>query len=122
MVVHWTYSKVSLYPAHVHKHEAAKIRLHNDKMHIGGLEREPFFTHCIDIEGRVFNIGEVGSQIHVALIGGVDDEYQYKNTATREQLHTLRNLIHFYQPLGGNVETGDLKNWDFETWLKAINP
>jgi len=119
VVVHWTYSKVNLYPAHVRIHEAAKIRLHNEKMHIGGLERKPFFTHCIDIEGRVFKIGDVGSQIQLALIGGVDEEFRYKNTASREQLHSLRNLIHFHI---GDAEAGDLKNWDFETWLKAINP
>lgn len=122
VVVHWTYSKLSLNPGQVVKHERARIISETERIRIGGLQRDPLFTHCISQDGRLFKIGDVGPQIHLAIIGGLNEEYQYANTATRDQLHTLANIIRFHLSMGGTVEAGDLKNWDFETWLKAIKP
>lgn len=122
MVVHWTYSKLNLTPGLVTRHERAKIISETDRIRIGGLQRNPFFTHCISQDGRLFALQPLGSQIHLAIIGGLDEDNRYANTATRDQLHTLANIIKFHLSMGGTVKAGDLKNWDFETWLKAIKP
>lgn len=119
--MHWTYSKLNLTPAQVTKHERGRIISQTDKFHLGGLQRDPFFTHCITQDGRLFQVGVIGP-IHLAIIGGLDEDNRYANTATRDQLHTLANIIKFHISMGGTVKAGDLKNWDFETWLKAIKP
>ena len=54
-------------------------------------------------------------------IGGLDDDYRFKNTATREQLLTLGNICRFYLSLGEPIIEGDLSNFDLQLWLKAIN-
>ena len=121
MKIYWTYSKPTLRPSEVHAHEKGKIRLSSENFHIGGLGRTPFFTHCITEQGYMHVLNPSASDIHIALIGGVDEEYRICNTATSDQLLTLSNLVRFYQSLGHSVEEGDLINFDLQQWLKAIN-
>ena len=122
MKLYWTYSRTNLKPSDVHKHEKASVRLSNDKYHIGGLNRTPIFTHCICSKGYLYTLNYCpGSEIHLALIGGLDDDNYFKNTATSEQLYTLGNIARFYLSLGEVIQEGDLSNFDLELWLKAIN-
>ena len=122
MKLYWTYSRKSLKPNDVLKHEQGKVRLSNEKYHIGGLNRMPIFTHCICPNGNLYVLNYCpGSEIHLALIGGVNDDYLYTNTATREQLQTLGNICRFCLSLGEVITEGDLSNFDLKLWLKAIN-
>lgn len=122
MVIHWTYSLKDLRPSEIKKHERAKTRVKNESVHIGGLDRYPMFTHCIATDGRVLVLDYCpGSKIHIALIGGVNSDYKYANTATYDQLQALGNLVRFYQSLGEVVEEGDLLNFNLKEWIKAIS-
>jgi hypothetical protein len=121
--IYWTYSKKDLRPDHIPAHEKAKVRLSNEKYHIGGLNKMvPTFTHCITADGYLHAMNYCpGNEVHLALIGGVNDEYVYHNTATEAQLLALGNLVRFHLSLGENIEEGDLSNFDLITWLKAVN-
>ena len=122
MKLYWTYSRQNLRASDVEKHERAKVRMSNDKYHIGGLDRMPIFTHCISIDGTLYTLNYCpGNEIHLAVIGGLDDDYCFKNTITRDQLATLGNICRFYLSLGEIIEEGDLSNFDLNLWLKAIN-
>lgn len=122
MKIYWTYSKINLKPCEVNAHEKSKVRLSTDTTHIGGLERNPILTHCITTEGYLHTINYCpGNEVHIALIGGLDGDYKYKNTATTDQLFTLGNIARFYLSLGEIIEEGDLANFNLEQWLKAIN-
>ena len=122
MKIYWTYSRKNLKPCDIPKHEQGKVRFSNEKYHIGGLNRTPIITHSIDSSGNLHSINYCpGAEIHLALIGGVNDDYIYTNTATREQLQTLGNICRFYLSLGEIIQEGDLSNFDLELWLKAIN-
>lgn len=123
MKIYWTYSKTSLKPSEVNAHEKAKIRLSNDKYHIGGLDRMmPILTHCITTDGYLHAINYCpGQEIHLALIGGLNDDYVFANTATTQQLLTLGNIVRFYMSMGEVIQEGDLSNFDLITWLKAVN-
>jgi hypothetical protein len=123
MKIYWTYSKTDLRPDHVPAHEKAKARLSNEKYHVGGLNKMvPTFTHCITVEGYLHTINYCpGNEIHLALIGGLNDDYVYSNTATIQQLLTLGNIVRFYMSLGEPIQEGDLSNFDLITWLKAVN-
>jgi hypothetical protein len=120
--IYWTYSRINLKPSEVFKHEQAKVRFSSDSTHIGGLERIPILTHCISREGYLHAINYCpGNEVHLALIGGLDTDCRYKNTATTEQLLTLGNIVRFYMSLGETIQEGDLSNFDLIQWLKAIN-
>jgi hypothetical protein len=122
MKIYWTYSKINLLASDVRKHERAASRLSNDRYHIGGLEREPIITHCITQEGYLHSLNYCpGNEIRLALIGGLNNEHEFKNTATTAQLLALGNIVRFYLSLGENVEEGDFSNFNLEQWLKAIN-
>ena len=122
MRIYWTYSKIDLTASQIRKHERAPIKFSDDKTHIGGLEREPFLTHCINKEGHLFVLDYCpGDEVHLALIGGLNNDYRLTNTATREQLMTLSQIVKFYASMGEPVIEGDLSNFDLKTWLKAIN-
>jgi hypothetical protein len=122
MKIYWTYSRVDLKPSEVSKHEQAKVRFSSDTTHIGGLERKPILTHCVSTTGYLHAINYCpGNEIHIALIGGLDADYKYHNTATTQQLFTLGNIVRFYLSLGEVIEEGDLANFNLEQWLKAIN-
>lgn len=122
MKIYWTYSKIDLCPSEVHKHEKSGYRVSTDKYHIGGLNRTPLFTHCITYDGylHVLNYKE-GEEVNIALIGGLNNDYEYKNTASSAQLLTLGNIVRFCLSKGENVEEGDFSNFNLEQWLKAIN-
>lgn len=122
MKIYWTYSKVNLKPSEIGAHEKAKVRLSNEKYHIGGLDREPILTHCVTIDGYLHAIDYCpGQEVHIALIGGVNDDYVFTNTASKEQLFTLGNIVRFYMSMGEVIEEGDLSNFDLILWLKAVN-
>ena len=122
MKLYWTYSRKELKVCEIHNHEKGKVKFTSDKYHIGGLNRTPIFTHCIDCTGNLHTLDYCpGSEIHLALIGGLDSEYTFCNTASREQLHTLGNICRFYLSLGEPITEGDLSNFDLKIWLKAIN-
>lgn len=122
MKLYWTYSKVNLRPSEIPTHEKAKVKISDDNHHVGGLNRSPIITHCINTKGHLFVLDYCpGTEIHLALIGGLDDDYKYKNTATAEQLLTLSNIVRFYGSMGEVIEEGDLSNFDLKLWLKAIN-
>ena len=122
MKIYWTYSKTSLRPSEVNAHEKAKVRLSNDKHHVGGLERESILTHCITADGYLHAINYCpGQEIHLALIGGLNDDYVFSNTVTTQQLLTLGNIVRFYMSMGEVIQEGDLSNFDLITWLKAVN-
>lgn len=123
MKIYWTYSRTDLKPDQIAAHEKAKARLSNDKYHIGGLNRMvPIFTHCITKEGYLHAINYCpGTEVHIALIGGLDNDFVFSNTATTAQLLTLGNIVRFYMSLGEIIEEGDLSNFDLIQWLKAIN-
>ena len=122
MKIYWTYSKVNLKPSEVNAHEKAKVRLSNEKYHIGGLDREPILTHCVTIDGYLHAINYCpGQEVQIALIGGVNDDYVFTNTASKEQLFTLGNIVRFYMSMGEVIQEGDLSNFDLITWLKAVN-
>jgi hypothetical protein len=59
--------------------------------------------------------------VHLALIGGLDADSRYRDTATAEQLLALGNIVRFYLSLGEVIEEGDFANFNLEQWLKAIN-
>jgi hypothetical protein len=120
--IYWTYSRKNLRPSEVVGHEKAKVRMSTDKYHIGGLERQPMLTHCITSDGYLHAINYCpGQEIHLALIGGLNEECIYTNTATQQQLFTLGNVVRFHMSLGELIEEGDLSNFDLITWLKAVN-
>lgn len=122
MKLYWTYSKRDLKPSDVTAHEKAKVRMSNEKYHIGGLNRMPILTHCICPNGVLYTINYCpGNEIHLALIGGLNDDHVYNNTATSDQLKTLGNICRFYLSLGEPIIEGDLSNFDLNLWLKAIN-
>lgn len=122
MKLYWTYSRTDLRACDVHKHEESKVRFSSERHHIGGLNRTPIFTHCICPNGHLHVLDYCpGSEIHLALIGGLDNDNFYKNTASREQLFTLGNICRFYLSLGEPITEGDLSNFDLKLWLKAIN-
>jgi len=122
MKIYWTYSFVDLLPSEIYSHEKRPYRLSTETIHIGGLNRTPIITHCIDAQGHFFVLDYCpGNEICLALIGGVDPDYKYRNTATREQLKTLGNIARFYLSLGEIIEEGDFANFNLEQWLKAIN-
>ena len=122
MKIYWTYSKINLKPSEVSKHEQAKVRFSSDSTHIGGLERAPILTHCISTKGYLHAINYCpGQEVHLALIGGLDADSRYRDTATAEQLLTLGNIVRFYLSLGEVIEEGDFANFNLEQWLKAIN-
>ena len=122
MKIYWTYSLIDLLPSEIYSHEKRPYRLSNETTHIGGLDRKPFITHCIDIQGHLFVLNYCpGNEIHLALIGGLDPDYKYRNTATREQLKTLGNIARLYLSLGEIIQEGDFANFNLEPWLKAIN-
>lgn len=120
--LYWTYSRKDLKPCDVNKHEQGKVKLSNDNYHIGGLNRMPIITHCIDSNGNLHTLNYCpGNEIHLALIGGLNSDYVFSNTATSQQLQTLGNICRFYLSLGEIVEEGDFANFDLKLWLKAIN-
>jgi hypothetical protein len=120
--IYWTYSRKDLKPCDVSKHEQGKVRLSNEKYHFGGLNRMPIITHCIDTNGNLHTIDYCpGNEIHLALIGGLNSDNVYSNTATTDQLQTLGNICRFYLSLGEVIEEGDLSNFDLKIWLRAIN-
>lgn len=122
MKLYWTYSRTDLKVCDVRKHEQDKIKFSSDKCHIGGLGRTPIITHCICKNGNLWVLDYCpGEEIQLALIGGLDNDFFYKNTASREQLTTLSNICKFYLSLGEPVIEGDFSNFDLKTWLKAIN-
>lgn len=123
MKIYWTYSKTNLTPSQVALHEKSKASVSNDKYHIGGLNKMiSTFTHCITADGYLHAINYCpGSEIHLALIGGLNNDYVYRNTATHAQLLALGNLVRFCLSTGENIEEGDLSNFDLIKWLKAIN-
>jgi len=122
MKLYWTYSRIDLKVCDVHRHEKGKVRFTSEKYHVGGLNRTPIFTHCICPTGKLHTLEYCpGSEIHLALIGGLDNDDRFKNTATREQLFTLGNICRFYLSLGDPITEGDLSNFDLELWLRAIN-
>ena len=123
MKIYWTYSKATLKPSEISAHEKAKVRMSSDKYHVGGLNREnPLFTHCITTEGYLHAINYCpGQEVHLALIGGLNEECVYTNTITQKQLFTLGNIVRFYMSMGEVIEEGDLSNFDLITWLKAVN-
>ena len=122
MKIYWTYSRSNLKPSEIAAHEKGKVRMSSEKYHIGGLNRMPIFTHCITVEGYLHTINYCpGDEIHLALIGGLNEEYVYTNTATQKQLFTLGNLVRFYLSMGEVIEEGDLSNFDLNIWLKAVN-
>lgn len=122
MKLYWTYSRTNLKPADIRLHEASKTKLSNEKYHIGGLQRVPIFTHCITPTGHLIVLNfKPGNEIHLAIIGGLDEDFCYKNTMTREQLLTLGNLVRYQLSLGDIIEEGDLSNFDLEIWLKGVN-
>ena len=122
MKLYWTYSKADLMASDVYRHEHRKVKFSNDKYHIGGLNRTPIFTHCICKNGVLHTLDYCpGTEIHFAIICGLNKDYIYSNTATREQLHTLGNICRFYLSLGEPIIEGDLSNFDLKLWLKAIN-
>ncbi len=82
----------------------------------------PIFTHCINKEGYLHAINYCpGTEVHLALIGGLDNDFVFSNTATKAQLFTLGNIVRFYMSLGETIQEGDLSNFDLIQWLKAIN-
>jgi len=120
--IYWTYSRKNLKPCDVKKHEQGKVKMSTDKYHIGGLNRMSIFTHCIDANGHLHVVDYCpGAEIHLALIGGLNDDCVYTNTATSQQLFTLGNICRFYLSLGEPITEGDFSNFDLELWLKAIN-
>lgn len=122
MKIYWTYSRITLKPSEVSRHEKSSVKISTDKYHIGGLNRVPIFTHCICPEGYLHILNYCpGSEIHLALIGGLDKDYNYQNTATTKQLFTLGNICRLYLSLGELIEEGDFANFDLDLWLKAIN-
>ena len=120
MRISWTYSRKTLRASAVAQHERGKFRLSNEDCHIGGLDRDPLFTHVITADGRLFVLQE-GPEVELALIGGVDEDFYYANTATPEQLHTLRNILVVFKTLGHEIKQGDLKHFDLNIWLKAVS-
>lgn len=122
MKIYWTYSRKNLRPFEVAKHEQAKVKLSNEKYHIGGLNRMSIFTHCIDTSGNLHTLNYCpGNEIHLAVIGGLNDDYIYTNTISTQQLMALGNICRFYLSLGEIIEEGDFANFDLKLWLKAIN-
>lgn len=123
MKIYWTYSKIDLKPDQIAAHEKGKVRMSNEKYHIGGLNKMvPTFTHCITKEGYLHALNYCpGQEVHLALIGGLNEEYVYTNTVTQKQLFTLGNVVRFYLSMGELIEEGDLSNFDLITWLKAVN-
>ena len=122
MKIYWTYSKTNLLPSEIFSHEKRPTRLITDTTLIGGLERKPIITHCIDVQGQLFVLDYCpGTEVHLAVIGGLDPVYKFKNTLTREQLQTLGNVVRFYLSLGETIEEGDFANFNLEQWLRAIN-
>jgi hypothetical protein len=122
MKIYWTYSKLNLKASEVREHEKAKVKFSDEKSHIGGLGRSPIITHCINKDGMLFVLDYCpGTEIHLALIGGLSLDNCYQNTATKEQLLTLSNIVRFYLSLGEPIQEGDFSNFDLKTWLKAIN-
>lgn len=122
MKISWTYSKKSLRASMVSTHERSKYRRSDYEMHVGGLDRTPIFTHCICEDGRLFTLDYCpGQELHIALIGGVNSDYRFANTATTDQLQTLSNIVRFYLSLGEKVEAGDLMYFEFNKWIKAIS-
>ena len=122
MKIYWTYSKIDLLPSEIFSHEKRQTRIITETTLIGGLERKPFITHCIDAQGQLFVLDYCpGSEIHLAIIGGLDADYKFRNTATREQLKTLGNMVRFYLSLGEIIAEGDFANFNLEQWLRAIN-
>lgn len=122
MKLYWTYSRKNLKPSEVHRHEKAGVKLSNEKYHIGGLNRMSIITHCICPNGILYTLDYCpGNEIHLALIGGLNDDYVYMNTATTDQLKTLGNICRLYLSLGEVIEEGDLSNFDLKLWLRAIN-
>ncbi len=122
MKIYWTYSKTTLKPSEVSKHEQTKVRFSSDTTHIGGLERTPILTHCLTSKGYLHAINYCpGQEIHLGVIGGLNADCRYQNTATAEQLLTLGNIVRFYLSLGEVVEEGDFSNFNLDQWLKAIN-
>jgi hypothetical protein len=121
--IYWTYSRTDLRPCDIAKHEQGKVRLSNDKYHVGGLNRMvPLFTHCICPQGNLYPLNYCpGNEIHLALIGGLNNDNNYMNTATSQQLLTLGNVCRFYLSLGEVIEEGDFSNFDLKLWLRAIN-
>lgn len=82
----------------------------------------PLFTHCICPQGNLYPLNYCpGNEIHLALIGGLNNDNNYMNTATSQQLLTLGNVCRFYLSLGEVIEEGDFSNFDLKLWLKAIN-
>lgn len=121
MKIYWTYSPKNLRASMVSTHERAKYRRSDYDMHIGGLDRTPIFTHCITSDGRLFTLDYCpGNEIHLAIIGGVNSDYRFANTATTDQLLTLSNIVRFYLSMGEKVEAADLMHFDFKTWIKGI--
>ena len=115
----------------MHKHEQAKVRMSNEKYHIGGLNRMPIITHCIDPIGNLHTLNYCpGNEIHLALIGGLNSDYVFSNTATSQQLFTLGNVCRFYLSLGVMLRTltrvksfGEMRNFlgmalDFLNWVR----
>lgn len=122
MKLYWTYSKCNLKPCDISAHEKKPVKYSDDRTHIGGLNRSPILTHCITTEGILYTLDYCpGNEIHLALIGGLGDDYRYKNTATTAQLLTLGNIVRYELSLGNPIEEGDLSNFDLKIWLKAIN-
>lgn len=120
--LHWTYSTVKLRPDEVAKHEKAKTRLENDRMLIGGLDRRPIITHCITANGVLHVLDYCpGHDIHLALIGGLNSDYYFANTATSSQLLTLGNLVRFWLSMGEIIKEGDFTNFNFQEWIKGIS-
>lgn len=120
--LHWTYSTKELTADKVSKHEQMKTRMETDTILIGGLERRPIFTHCINKNGYLHVLDYCpGHDMHVAIIGGLNSDYRYANTATYDQLMTLGNLVRAWMSMAYPVLEGDLENFNLRQWIKSIS-
>jgi len=124
--IHWSYTpRGSSYGIKdILRHQTNAQKNRTEKHLVGGLGlQKPIFTRLINVTGHLFPIQDEKEEIHICLVGGLNEDYQFCNTATTAQLLTLANELRSLKQSfpRGVIQSGDFEKFDLSLWSKAIN-
>jgi len=124
LFVHWTYTNigVSFTRDKIITHQTRKEKNIGENRYWGLGFSKQLFTRYISRDGRLILLQPEKKEIHLAILGGLNEDFKCCNTLTREQLLSLGNEIKSIQQSFPGIEIqSNLTNFDLQLWLKAIS-
>lgn len=126
LIIYWTYTRWT--DSHTESsliaHQTRQGK-HNDDQRTGGLGFDkPLFTRIVRKDGRLITILPEKDVIHLAVEGGLDPDFKYKDTTKLSiaQALAFRNEIKSIVQSFPNIEimSEDFRNFDVQLWLKVM--